>query len=72
MVVEGYNTTCFIGIFNCSINNYIKIDNKKKKNAKFIFDEIEKKINHDYSVYISYMEIYNENAYDLLEKRHLE
>lgn len=67
MVVEGYNTSCFIGTLCRFINNY-----KKLKNSKFIFDEIEKKTNHDYSVYISYMEIYNENAFDLLEKRHLE
>jgi hypothetical protein len=69
MVVEGYNTSCFIGTLCRLINNYKKL---KLKNSKFIFDEIEKKTNHDYSVYISYMEIYNENAFDLLEKRHLE
>jgi kinesin family protein 6/9 len=39
---------------------------------QFIFDEIDRKTNVDYSVYISFMEIYNENAYDLLEKKHLE
>ena len=69
MVVEGYNTSCFIGTLCRLINNNKKL---KLKNSKFIFDEIEKKTNHDYSVYISYMEIYNENAFDLLEKRHLE
>ena len=37
-----------------------------------IYDEIEKRSNCEYTVYVSYMEIYNENAYDLLDKRHLE
>ena len=38
----------------------------------YIYDELEKKKDFDFSVYISFMEIYNENAYDLLDKRHLE
>jgi len=37
----------------------------------FIYDEIERRTDLDYSVYISSMEIYNENAYDLLDKTHL-
>ena len=39
----------------------------------YIFDELEKrKANVEYNLYISYMEIYNENAYDLLDRQHLE
>lgn len=26
----------------------------------------------EYNMYVSYMEIYNENAYDLLDRRHVE
>jgi kinesin family member 6/9 len=37
-----------------------------------VFDEIDKRPTIDYQVFISFMEIYNENAYDLLEKKHLE
>ena len=37
----------------------------------YIFDEFERrKDQYDYNLYISYMEIYNENAYDLLDKDH--
>jgi len=38
----------------------------------YIFDEIDKRTKFEYKIYISFMEIYNENAYDLLEKKHLE
>lgn len=38
----------------------------------YIFDEVEKRTKFEYRIFISFMEIYNENAYDLLEKRHLE
>lgn len=38
-----------------------------------IFDEFEhRKDQMKYQMYISFMEIYNENAYDLLDKYHLE
>lgn len=40
---------------------------------KFVYDEIERRSDvHDFNVYISYLEIYNENAYDLLDREHLE
>ncbi|KAF4037561.1 Kinesin motor domain [Phytophthora infestans] len=35
-----------------------------------IFEEFEKRPNMRYSCYISYLEIYNENAYDLLDRSH--
>lgn len=38
-----------------------------------MYDEVDKRSeNCDYQIYVSYMEIYNENAYDLLDKKHLE
>ncbi|DBA00093.1 TPA: hypothetical protein N0F65_000384 [Lagenidium giganteum] len=35
-----------------------------------IFEEIEKRTHMRYSCYISYLEIYNENVYDLLDRSH--
>ncbi|KAG2800062.1 hypothetical protein PC129_g19600 [Phytophthora cactorum] len=35
-----------------------------------IFEEFEKRPNMHYSCYISYLEIYNENVYDLLDRSH--
>ncbi|EAS05652.4 kinesin motor catalytic domain protein (macronuclear) [Tetrahymena thermophila SB210] len=37
-----------------------------------VFDEIDQKKGFDCKVFISYMEIYNDNAYDLLDSTHLE
>ncbi|KRX08676.1 P-loop containing nucleoside triphosphate hydrolase [Pseudocohnilembus persalinus] len=37
-----------------------------------IFDEVDKVEGIEYTLYVSFMEIYNENAYDLLERKHLE
>jgi kinesin family protein 6/9 len=39
---------------------------------KFIFDEFERRKNMEYNMYISFMEIYNENAFDLLNRQNLE
>jgi kinesin family protein 6/9 len=36
----------------------------------FIFNEINKRPHLNYNVYASYLEIYNENGYDLLDQRH--
>lgn len=39
----------------------------------YVYDEIERRSkDYDYQIYISFMEIYNENAFDLLDKRNLE
>lgn len=38
----------------------------------YIFDEFDKRSNMEYHLYISFMEIYNENAYDLLNRQNLE
>ena len=37
-----------------------------------IFDEFEKRTSVDFTLFISFMEIYNEHAYDLLERKNLE
>ena len=36
------------------------------------FDEFERRSDIEYNLYISFMEIYNEHAYDLLERKHIE
>eukprot|EP01016_Furgasonia_blochmanni_P031008 TRINITY_DN3210_c0_g1_i8.p1 TRINITY_DN3210_c0_g1~~TRINITY_DN3210_c0_g1_i8.p1 ORF type:complete len:633 (-),score=177.49 TRINITY_DN3210_c0_g1_i8:277-2082(-) len=38
----------------------------------FLFDEFERRQNTEYNMYISFMEIYNETAFDLLDRKHLE
>lgn len=38
----------------------------------FVFDEFERRPNMEYKMYVSFMEIYNEQAYDLLDQRHVE
>lgn len=43
------------------------------RTLSYIFDEIERRSSEtEYNIYISFMEIYNENAYDLLDHTHLE
>lgn len=37
-----------------------------------VYDEIERRSNCEFSVYVSFLEIYNENAYDLLDKKHID
>lgn len=37
-----------------------------------IFDEIERRKHLEYNIYVSFMEIYNENVYDLLDSRNAE
>jgi kinesin family protein 6/9 len=37
-----------------------------------IFEELEARSNIDYNVYVTFMEIYNESAYDLLDSAHAE
>ena len=38
----------------------------------FLFDEFERRDNLEHKMYVSFMEIYNENAYDLLNKKNIE
>lgn len=40
--------------------------------SQSLLDEFEKRrTTHEYHMSVSFMEIYNENAYDLLENRHI-
>jgi kinesin family protein 6/9 len=39
----------------------------------FLFEEIRRRQGYEeYNIYASYFEIYNENGYDLLDKKHAE
>ena len=38
----------------------------------YIFDEFERRSDIEYNLYTSFLEIYNEHAYDLLERKHIE
>ena len=38
----------------------------------YLFDEFERRDDMEYSMYISFMEIYNENAFDLLDRHNIE
>jgi kinesin family protein 6/9 len=37
-----------------------------------IYDELEARSHLEYNIYVTYVEVYNENAYDLLDARHAE
>lgn len=37
-----------------------------------MFDEFESRKDMDFTMFISFMEIYNENAYDLLDRNNIE
>ncbi len=40
---------------------------------KFVFDEVaDRAKTHDYKVFVSNLEIYNEQVYDLLDKDHVD
>jgi len=38
----------------------------------FLFDEFDRRDAFEHKMYVSFMEIYNENAYDLLDKENIE
>lgn len=41
--------------------------------TKFLFDEIANRAQtHEYKLYVSFLEIYNEQCYDLLDKDHVD
>ena len=77
--LEGYNSTIFCYGQTGSGKTYTMCGNDNSKERGIIprllisfFNRIreEKKENINYDVYISYIEIYNENAYDLFDKSH--
>ena len=77
--IEGYNSTIFCYGQTGSGKTYTMCGNDNLKERGIIprlliafFKRIreEKNKNINYDVYISYIEIYNENAYDLFDKSH--
>ncbi|CAD8100177.1 unnamed protein product [Paramecium sonneborni] len=77
--LDGYNATIFAYGQTGSGKTYTmsgaetwQLRGVIPRTLSYIFDEIDKRTKFEYKIYISFMEIYNENAYDLLEKRHLE
>ena len=77
--LEGYNSTIFCYGQTGSGKTYTMCGNDNSKERGLIprllisfFKRIreEKNKNINYDVYISYIEIYNENAYDLFDKSH--
>ncbi|CAD8161778.1 unnamed protein product [Paramecium octaurelia] len=77
--LDGYNATIFAYGQTGSGKTYTmsgaetwQLRGVIPRALSYIFDEIDKRTKFQYKIYISFMEIYNENAYDLLEKRHLE
>ncbi|CAD8172512.1 unnamed protein product [Paramecium pentaurelia] len=77
--LDGYNATIFAYGQTGSGKTYTmsgaetwQLRGVIPRALSYIFDEIDKRTKFEYKIYISFMEIYNENAYDLLEKRHLE
>ncbi|CAK83511.1 unnamed protein product (macronuclear) [Paramecium tetraurelia] len=77
--LDGYNATIFAYGQTGSGKTYTmsgaetwQLRGIIPRTLSYIFDEIDKRNKFEYKIYISFMEIYNENAYDLLEKKHLE
>ena len=77
--LDGYNGTIFAYGQTGSGKTYTMSGSESWKQRgiiprtfEFIFDEIEKRKHLQYNVYASYLEIYNENGYDLLDHKHVE
>lgn len=76
--LDGYNGTVFAygqtgsgKTYTMSGSDSWKLRGIIPRVLTYIFDEFEKrKATTDYNIYISYMEIYNEAAYDLLDRDH--
>ena len=73
--MEGYNGTIFAYGQTGSGKTYTMSGAETWKQRgivprvlTFIYDEFEKRKSMEYTMYISFMEIYNENAYDLLNR----
>ena len=77
--LEGYNSTVFCYGQTGSGKTYTMCGSKNWKERGLIprllvelFKRIREIKNYSYELFISYLEIYNENAYDLLDKAHSE
>jgi len=77
--LNGYNGTIFSygqtgsgKTFTMSGAESWKLRGLIPRTFEFIFDEFEKRKDMQFNTYVSYLEIYNENGYDLLDKKHAE
>jgi len=77
--IEGYNNTVFCYGQTGSGKTFTMCGSKVWKERGLIprivvdlFKEIKSIKNYVYEIYVSYLEIYNENAYDLLDRKHSE
>jgi kinesin family protein 6/9 len=77
--LEGYNNTVFCYGQTGSGKTFTMCGSKLWKERGLIpriilelFKQMKKVKNYSYEIFISYLEIYNENAYDLLDRHHSE
>ena len=77
--LEGYNGTIFAygqtgsgKTFTMSGSETWQLRGIIPRVLSFLFDEIEERSDFDFNVYVTFMEIYNENGYDILDTKHSE
>ena len=77
--IEGYNGTIFAygqtgsgKTHTMSGSDTWQLRGIIPRVLSFLFNEIEERSNFDYNVYVTFMEIYNENGYDILDTKHAE
>lgn len=77
--LEGYNNTVFCYGQTGSGKTFTMCGSKAWKERGLIprilvelFKQVRKVENYTYEIFVSYLEIYNENAYDLLDRHHSE
>ena len=78
--IEGYNSTIFAYGQTGSGKTYTMSGNDTWEERgiiprvfSLVFDEIEmRQGNQEFNIYVSFLEIYNETAYDLLDRKHAE
>ncbi|XP_043251745.1 kinesin-like protein KIF6 [Colletes gigas] len=78
--LDGYNGTIFAYGQTASGKTYSIIGNQRNhedrgivpRSLQYLFDVIQKRPENVYSVEVAFMEIYNENGYDLLDRRQRE
>ncbi|XP_076173368.1 uncharacterized protein LOC143149685 [Ptiloglossa arizonensis] len=74
--LDGYNGTIFAYGQTASGKTYSIIGNQRNpddrgivpRSLRYLFDVIEKRPENVYSIEVAFMEIYNENGYDLLDR----
>ncbi|XP_076621666.1 kinesin-like protein KIF6 [Colletes latitarsis] len=78
--LDGYNGTIFAYGQTASGKTYSIIGNQRNheergivpRSLQYLFDVIQKRPENVYTVEVAFMEIYNENGYDLLDRRQRE